>query len=580
MSASDNLSVIDLQSESWPSLISNIGLKTVNQVLDERMGQLFETLQQLASSTTRTTELVIRLKTKRGEWHPAKDQFERSVLHLAAWNGNTALVRGLVLAGANINEKDGIHQTPLTLALHNDHLNTAKFLIEHHASISSHYFQNTSSPLEIAKSRQFAPIVEMIDSRLLNEKLIRDFITTHLREDIGQGNDDHMEDEEQTTDRSSNFSRCLNINVGDQKNTVTIQACANRCPDQYGCHSPGAGDFHNRGYMNECIARFAGEGGFWHVTEKVLKRPTVNPKSFKDKFKENNYNNNEEALEDYEDGISIAMLRAFQESTLFPTEDELDQCYQSNKCHNDILCEKFEKWLAHIGKDHEANYQAKLANDILPLRRWYKESVRHGNGKAIEAVWMVCPAMYAQCGKYNYRDESFSHIVNFARKWPIAYRLMYRQNRTVNVDGRVGKQLGGDEWVEEHLVRPVKMYAKAQTSFSVLEMMSCSSNILEMNKKVYTDKEAFDIHRTRKHRTPSSLHDQLKVAQFALKEEWFLEKGRMSVKKYPWGDKKVKDGDAVTSKYIDPLTKGEKKAKEEFPSFLHRKYPNEMNEKT
>lgn len=188
---------------------------------------------------------------------------------------------------------------------------------------------------------------------------------------------------------------------------------------------------------------------------------------------------------------------------------------------------------------------------------------------------MICPAIYPQVGKFNYRDESFSHIVNFLRKWPLAYRLMYRQNRTVNVNGRAGRQLAGDEWVEEHLVRPVKAYAKAQTSFSVLEMMSCSSNILEMNKKLYTSKEAFDIHGTRKHRTPPSLYDQLKVAQFAIQEEWFEEKGREKVKKYPWADKKLK-GESVSDKYIDPIKKGDEKAKKEFDSFLHRKYPNEL----
>jgi hypothetical protein len=76
---------------------------------------------------------------------------------------------------------------------------------------------------------------------------------------------------------------------------------------------------------------------------------------------------------------------------------------------------------------------------------------------------MICPAIYTQAGKFTYRDESFSHIVNFSCKWPLAYRLMYRQNRTVNVEGRVGTQLAGDEWVEEHLVRPVKTYVKAQS---------------------------------------------------------------------------------------------------------------------
>jgi hypothetical protein len=138
-------------------------------------------------------------------------------------------------------------------------------------------------------------------------------------------------------------------------------------------------------------------------------------------------------------------------------------------------------------------------------------------------------------------------------------------------------KLAGAEWVKEHLVRPVKTYAKAQTSFSVLEMMSCSSNILEMNKKLYTSREAFDIHRTRKHRTPASLYDQLMVARFALQESWFEEMGRVKVMKYPWGDKKVKEGEAVAERYIDPLNKGDKKAKKEFESFIHRKYPNEVD---
>jgi hypothetical protein len=93
--------------------------------------------------------------------------------------------------------------------------------------------------------------------------------------------------------------------------------------------------------VNECLARFAGQGGFWHVVEKVLRRPTVNPQSFKKKFKDNNYNNNEEAVADYEDGISIAMLKAFQASSFFPTQTELDECYRVNKSHNEILLKNF-----------------------------------------------------------------------------------------------------------------------------------------------------------------------------------------------------------------------------------------------
>ncbi len=42
-----------------------------------------------------------------------------------------------------------------------------------------------------------------------------------------------------------------------------------------------------------------------------------------------------------------------------------------------------------------------------------------------------------------------------------------------------------------------------------------------MNREMYRSREAFNIHATQKHKTPSSVLDQIKVAQFALKEEWF-----------------------------------------------------------
>ena len=54
------------------------------------------------------------------------------------------------------------------------------------------------------------------------------------------------------------------------------------------------------------------------MLENVMKRPTVNPSSFKSNFKDNNYSNNEEALLDYDDDLSIAMIKTFQKSTYFP----------------------------------------------------------------------------------------------------------------------------------------------------------------------------------------------------------------------------------------------------------------------
>ena len=63
------------------------------------------------------------------------------------------------------------------------------------------------------------------------------------------------------------------------------------------------------------------------------------------------------------------------------------------------------------------------------------------------------------------------------------------------------------------------------------------------------------------HKTPSSVLDQMKVAQFALKEEWFENDFRTVVKRYPWADKDCVPNDEVPPKYIDAYSKGDENAK-------------------
>ena len=212
------------------------------------------------------------------------------------------------------------------------------------------------------------------------------------------------------------------------------------------------------------------------------------------------------------------MVKKFQDSAFFPTKEELDECLRKNCSHNNILLKKFEQWVAAEKVDAVLEYHSDFVQELMPLPKWYKESVRNGNGVAIEGVWMLCPRLFCQVNKTNYRDEAFIHISNVLARWPTAYRKLYQQNRTVNVDGRVGRQLAGDEWVEEFLVKPVKQFSHSQSSFTMVHLMSCSVNILEMSRKMYKSIEAFDVHNTKKHHTPSSRYDQLKVAQFALKE--------------------------------------------------------------
>lgn len=554
----------------WNEMISAIGDSKVNKELDEKTRAIYKSLQELSSLCLRDNNLLEKISSERDAWLPARDQYERSILHLAAMDGNTKLVKCLVYCGALINERDGIGQTPLTLAMHMSQTVTAKWLIENGASVNDDDFATTESPASIAKTMDNTLLEEIIKQKTNEIDALRlhlnQFLQVHQKSEF----------EIKKNDTYENFARALNINVGDQKNTVNIQGCSIRCPDIYSCHTPGGGDFHNRGYINESIARIAGRGGFWHVAEQVMKRPTVNPSSFKQKFKNNNYNNNDEALVDYDDGLSIAMMKSFHESEFFPSDRELEDCLITNQSHNRILLQKFSEWLATMCEDKQFAYQSQIVNDLMPITRWYKESIRHGNGLAIEGVWMLCPQLYAPLGKINYRDESFTMVVNTIAKWPLAYRKMYQQNRCVNVNGKKGRQIAGDEWVECHLVRPIKQYASGQTSFPMLEMMSYNVSLLESTREMYKSKEAFDIHNTKRHCTPGSMYDQLRVARFALQEEWFVNKQRKDAKMYPWAGHPCKEGDIVPNRYLNILKSGDEKAKEEFTSFLYRKFAHDI----
>ena len=141
---------------------------------------------------------------------------------------------------------------------------------------------------------------------------------------------------------------------------------------------------------------------------------------------------------------------------------------------------------------------------------------------------------------------------------------MYQQNRTVRLDGTQGKQLAGDEWVEDYLVRPVKQFASAQSTFSMVELTSCSLHLLEINRQMYKHRESFDIHNTKKHKKPPSLNDQLKVTKFVIRQEWFKSMKRTVVLKYAWADKKLKEGETIPDKYVNLLDKEEAKASSQF----------------
>lgn len=68
------------------------------------------------------------------------------------------------------------------------------------------------------------------------------------------------------------------------------------------------------------------------------------------------------------------------------------------------------------------------------------------------------------------------------------------------------------------MVCPVKMYVKAQTFFLVIEMMSCSSKLLEINKNMYKSGKLSTSNVPESTASlPHGMYSQLKVAQFVAK---------------------------------------------------------------
>lgn len=66
---------------------------------------------------------------------------------------------------------------------------------------------------------------------------------------------------------------------------------------------------------------------------------------------------------DFDDGMSIAMVKTFEESTFFPSADELGNCLKRTDSHDEILLKKFEEWLSYnCENDEQFQYHSQITN--------------------------------------------------------------------------------------------------------------------------------------------------------------------------------------------------------------------------
>lgn len=153
-----------------------------------------------------------------------------------------------------------------------------------------------------------------------------------------------------------------------------------------------------------------------------------------------------------------------------------------------------------------------------PLMLLFYGSIRYGNGQLNEACNFYVLQLFCAMRKINYKDEIFSHIINFSGEWPLAIREMYRRNMSISMNGRQGHTVAIDEYVETAIVRLLKVYSKKHTTVAMLEKINMNLELFEHVKNVY--RSGFNIHSRVASSTPSSVPDRILIAWFILKEDF------------------------------------------------------------
>ena len=227
---------------------------------------------------------------------------------------------------------------------------------------------------------------------------------------------------------------------------------------------------------------------------------------------------------------SIAAVLSFKSSSLFPTPAELALTSDVES----LLVDRFYTWAdLRSTNDPSFKYRLETVTFFAPLRDWFYSCIKNGNGKSLEACYMLLLPMFAQLSKKNYFAETLVHTVNFISVWPLVTRLIMQQNCSVNLSGHINDNIAFDEFMKTFVVRPLKSYVSGKTTLKMFKAISANIWIISSLRNVHKGKEGFNIHHTRKHSVQSPFPDQLKVALFCMNEKFFqCDSERKKVKAY------------------------------------------------
>ena len=546
-----------------------------------KMTKVFQELKANVNSFKTVKERVAFLKCRGDAWDAIKDEYERSILHVAVEQRELTLVECLLLCGAKVNETEGCGATPIMIAICNNHEQMCKLLMSYGARTTGTFRGLMPSPLQMAIKIGKQSIVDLIMRQQeflesIQEKVQQSISlpewesTNSTNENI---NDPDAESFENTVDMRKHC-----ITVGDNKTTSNIRSVVQRAPQEYGSFTACPGGFHTTAYVMECVARQIGPGGFYYVIRMLLNRVKVTPSSFKNMFKEGNFQRNFDVLNDYYWGTLVAMVKKFAESEDFPPKSVIDNEVKQSGNANRLLLNAFKDWLGSASDkkdDVQMKYMIEFVCVLGPLMLLYHDSIRHGNGQLNEACYFYMLQLFCAMRKINYKDEIFSHIINFTGEWPLAIREMYRRNMSISMKGRRGHNVAIDEYVETAVVRPLKVYSKKHTTVAMLEKINMNLELLEHVKHVY--RSGFDIHCRVDSSTPSSVPDRILIAWFILKEGFFdgASKSSQEVRLFPHHQKdKPAQFKKVPSECLNVMQRGKAYLKDNFNDIPNCLFPN------
>ena len=290
--------------------------------------------------------------------------------------------------------------------------------------------------------------------------IMGDFSTYHHIDPTSEKSADGSDNEEAETYNRSMHVQFPTAVVGDQGTCKVTRSTKNRSQAALKWVAEIPGDLHTKGYLCEAAYKFQKIGVFLCLVNKVMKRAKGTEEAFKlRKFQHQNLSRIQEAVRDGGMALELAAMHNFKKPKKFPTKEKLDEHLASAGNHNELILQCFKDWLStSAAKDKSFAYSMQLVDLFAPLLEAFDMAVRNGLGTTREALWKLLLPIFAQLQFRNYWTEALVHVVNFTTIWPFAFREMMKRNCSVSLSGKVGHDLAMDEFVEEHLVKPLKTY--------------------------------------------------------------------------------------------------------------------------